>query len=310
MKIIKGKKADSGIILQKLMFYGAELFLIALIILSTIYLINNTTKNNEAKLIAQDLSALIKTSSSYPYVSYVSYSANISDGSISIQEDRIRVSTKRGISTAPLKLIKDMQIEEKFFVNPQGIPIITLRNQILFSGEELNEMICEQLRKYNYNKEFKIIYEHKNREEQQKLEQLKQGMMLIYGQNTDLKINKIIITETETENTQKIKISFNEENETKIIYNPVHEEQETFICYIKNTLAELIKEEYSSLIIETEEIDTIQIQLPSNQHINNFLIKTEHEETRKNLNIRSQTDIMQKYAIYIYETLERITQSN
>jgi hypothetical protein len=308
MICLNGKKGDAGLSFQQLLFALAEMLIGAFLILLLLQLVLSGSKNAEATIIATDISTTMRTASSYPYPIYLSHTSDLSKGAINIKQDSIRVDISKGTYTMPLRVIRGITIQEKNFFNPLSIPIISMRDKIFFSDEGVQIMICEKLYKFPAGKKFTILYEDQNIEEKQKLNQLQDGINLLYS--VDEKKNQIKIINHEDEDSQKIKISFNQDNNrTTIIHNKLEHEHETFVCYMKNAFSNENYKEISQVqIINQPETKILEIQLPSNNYLNNYLTNQEFEEHRKKTNVRSQTDLMQNYAIMIYYALLEIVE--
>jgi len=308
---IKGKRGDAGLSMQQLLFALAEILIGIFLMILLLNMVISGSRNAEATLIATDFTTTLRTISSYPYAVYFAHTTNLSQGAINIKQDTIRVDILKGTHTAPLKIVKGITIQEKNFFNPKNIPIISLNNKIVFTDQEIQEMICKKLYKYPTQKTFTIIYEEQNQEEKQKLNQLKEGINLLQSRDAQKPEHHIKITDKEEPNSQIIKITMNKENNNTIItYNLVIHEHETFACYMKHAFEnEKHKEISNTQIIQKPETNTIEIQLPSNEHLNNYLTKKEYEEHRITTNVRTQTDLMQNYAIMIYYTLLEIVET-
>lgn len=302
--IIKGKKGDAGLSTQQVLFYAAELAISAIIIILALQLMFSTVRGSEAQLVARDFVNTIQTMLSYPYAIYFLYPANLSTGSIDITKDNVRVYMNRGSFTAPLKLSRRMTIEETYFLNPKTLPIISFRDKIMFDNQEATELLCEKLYKLPRGQKFTIIYETNTIEEQKKANHLQTGLNILNPETN----TKFKILEREDLNSQRIKISFGKEDTTTIVHDASKKEQEMFFCYARKKLSTPQKLGISPLTTEYTETETIQIILPSTDHLNQYLIKEEFKEHRQKNNIKTDIDLMQTYSIMIHEILKKIVE--
>ena len=307
IKKIKGKKGegDAGLSIQQVLFYASEIAIGALIIILSLQLIFASVRNSEATLVAKDFTTTLQTISSYPYAIYFSYTGDLSQGAIQIRENTIRADLAKGTHTAPLNVIRGIKIQEKDFFNPKHIPIISLRDKIMFTEDEVQEMICEKSYKFPPKQKFRLIYDEKNADEREKLKMLQDGINLLYQQDVDTKRNNIILINYEDENAQELRISFNQDtNQTTIIYNNIINEHEAFSCYAKNIFSNNNYKEISQLYIIGTDTEKIEIKLPSVNHLQEFITHSKFEEKRQITRLNTNTALMQNYAIMIYYTLK------
>lgn len=304
------KKGDGDpLSLQQVLFKAAEIAVGAFIIIVVITLLISSVRNSHSQQVSRDFASTLQTISAYPYTTYFVYTADLSDGAITIREDNVRVDLKRGSYTAPLRIPREVNVQEKHFYNPSAVPIISHGKEIFFSDENTAQITCETLYTLPFKTTFFIEYDATNQEQQTMLNQLKAGIERIHDiyarANTNHKLN---IDDRYRENAQQIKISFEEDASLKLVYDAAKKEHEMFACFARLKFTNKPLSDISFFSTQFKETNTIELRLPNIDRLREYITSEEYTEQRSETNIRTETDLIDVYSRTIYEILLKIVQ--